>query len=413
MKDRVLQATLFLWGLVFLPTSLGQETNATCDTLLNPWMRNSLGQNPCEVNSMINAACSATGWFTPALALGSVSYGGLGIGDASICSCSLVAFSLLSACQYCQGFNIDLPTYNNYAKNCPASEKLNGFSHTIPSDTAIPAWAYVPLNALDTWDYFAAFLAAESALPDSGLPPGSIPTSADNPFTTPFVPATSFPTPTIPSFTFASAPTFSIVEPTFSPIGEGGESGSSSTKTKPKVRTNKAAIGGGVGGGAGGLLIIGAGGVILVRRRRRQQYGSQQPHPGSVLATPPDEQDKYGGAIENVSTAVDMMNQVNNIANSMPQLSPAFNADSSNAMNSGMNQAFDPTSIGATANQSLDPSSINTGSNQVYDPSSVNTGYTQGYDTNMINQGLAQGFTSGSQNAGVGGTGFTSGFSNV
>ncbi|KAH8107849.1 hypothetical protein BXZ70DRAFT_912976 [Cristinia sonorae] len=157
-------AMLDAWGL-FLSVLIGlvwfagggghvaaQETDAVCKEQFS-WMRNSLGQNPCLVEAFVEGACHEDGdWSIPAAQGSSSIYPGPSKQSANKCSCSSVAFSLLSACAFCQGASLN--TWSNFIMNCSADDITNpGYPHDIPSGTTIPAWAFaaVDINA-DKWD---------------------------------------------------------------------------------------------------------------------------------------------------------------------------------------------------------------------------------------------------------------------
>ncbi|KAI0950181.1 hypothetical protein AcV7_008727 [Taiwanofungus camphoratus] len=83
------------------------------------------------------AACGASGqWNVQALPGHTCYYSGPMVAQADACTCSSVAYSLVSACAYCQDGS-------KWTYNCSSSEVVNGqYSHDIPGGTAFPAWAY-------------------------------------------------------------------------------------------------------------------------------------------------------------------------------------------------------------------------------------------------------------------------------
>jgi len=356
---------------------------------------NSLGQNPCLVNAYVNSACTSDGqWVTPGLN-GVATYAGPTTAEASNCTCSMVSFSLLSACQYCQGSVFSLPVWSEYVANCPAADVAIGYHHVIPSGTAIQAWAYDALTALGTWDPVKAIEVGDSGTPDSGLPAGA--TTANAPTSDPF--SIEQPTFTVPTPTPFDFPT-----PTLDPGGEGEGEGSFKPKTRTKTRGG--AIGGGVGGGAGGVLVVGAGGAYLYRKKRngRGTHPSSGTHLGGAGGPLPphtpmsEHEDKFG----TTAHVVDTMGQMNNTFSQMPQLNmngsgPGFGANPANQGAPPLNQGFSPNHRNPgfpPAMNQFGPALVNPSMNQ-FDPNLLNPGMNQGFNSNMFGGGINQPSTPG------------------
>ncbi|KAL1947886.1 hypothetical protein VTO73DRAFT_13610 [Trametes versicolor] len=119
--------------------------------MLTSW--NSLGQSPCIMAAYIQGACQPDGKFmVHALPDAAFNYPGPTADTANVCTCSSIAYALFI--WHCK------PTYNpprrwsQWTKNCQAGDIHNGsFLHGIPTGTAIPDWAFIPIDGfLDEFD---------------------------------------------------------------------------------------------------------------------------------------------------------------------------------------------------------------------------------------------------------------------
>ncbi|CAL1708162.1 unnamed protein product [Somion occarium] len=249
----------FLFSFPFIPLARSQDTNATCLSQFG-WMTNSRGQSPCVVEAYVEGACHPDGeWTTPALQNTSFGYLGPTVQTANPCSCSSVAFSLLSACAYCQGGKLN--TWTSYTTNCDPTEISNGgYHHDISSGTAIPAWAYQPMDATtEKWDPLSAQKLSESGIPDSISNNGN---------------STSKP-PGSPSSFFLSSSAQTIgTAISSSPVAV--PSTINGSAERPIRRSSSGAIiGGAVGGGVSALLLVVAG--VLLRRYLRTNRAMRAP----------------------------------------------------------------------------------------------------------------------------------------
>ncbi|KAI0259719.1 hypothetical protein BC834DRAFT_603554 [Gloeopeniophorella convolvens] len=189
------------------------------------WSFNTLQQNPCVVGAYLEATC--TGSFSiPQLPSTTVAYlGPKGPEDASLCQCNTVVYSLLSACDACQGASW-IP-WSEWKLNCTQVVAATVFPNAIPSGTRVPHWAYLNVTVTDTWNAAQASQAGD--LPEAVASPES---------------------------TVSSAATETPV---------------SSSSAKPSSTghgSNTGAIAGGVVGGVVGLgLVLGVGGWLLMKRR--------------------------------------------------------------------------------------------------------------------------------------------------
>ncbi|KIP08751.1 hypothetical protein PHLGIDRAFT_363632 [Phlebiopsis gigantea 11061_1 CR5-6] len=130
-----------LVSITFWRLAKAQITEATCHSQFN-WMDNSRGQNPCLVAAYVQGACQPDGqWTVQSLPNSTVTYSGPDTDQTSLCTCSSVAWTLCSACAYCQGGA--LPHWTEWIENCPNSEVSNGqFPVQVPDETSVPLWAY-------------------------------------------------------------------------------------------------------------------------------------------------------------------------------------------------------------------------------------------------------------------------------
>ncbi|KAH9932159.1 hypothetical protein B0H21DRAFT_94161 [Amylocystis lapponica] len=111
---------VLVFALLSLQGVRAQESNATCYPSYN-WMYNSLGQNPCIVASYALGACFPGGFNVLALIRPGDSYT---VPASTLCSCSSVCYSLLSACAYCQ--NGSSYSWAAQTSHCDLSQISNG-----------------------------------------------------------------------------------------------------------------------------------------------------------------------------------------------------------------------------------------------------------------------------------------------
>ncbi|KAK7690979.1 hypothetical protein QCA50_006082 [Cerrena zonata] len=115
--------------------------------------------------------------FIPALHGPNMTYVGPSEDKASICTCSSVTYSLISACAFCQGGQV--PRWSEWTRNCPRNLVYNGeYLHTIPPGTVVPGWAYTPIsNRTDRWDVANALSIVENNPHNTSTTSGSSSTS--------------------------------------------------------------------------------------------------------------------------------------------------------------------------------------------------------------------------------------------
>jgi len=125
--------------LVLAGITAGQpSTNATCSSSF-AWADNSLGQSPCLVAAYLGSVCDEGLFRVPALANDMSFYQGPTVAQVNACACSSVFYSLLSACADCQSGQVI--TWSAFDGNCNTVYPQI-FVGNIPSDTAVPHWAY-------------------------------------------------------------------------------------------------------------------------------------------------------------------------------------------------------------------------------------------------------------------------------
>jgi len=129
---------------LFVGVSAQATTNATCLPLYS-WMSNSKGQSPCLVASYLQSACNNGDWTVTDLPPGS-HYTGPDTAENSVCQCSTVTYSTISACGICQ--NRTAEGWTSWSYNC-TSVFPEEFTKNIPPGTAVPAWAYLDVTTED------------------------------------------------------------------------------------------------------------------------------------------------------------------------------------------------------------------------------------------------------------------------
>lgn len=125
------------------------------------WTYNSLGQHPCKVAAYLLSTCHGGAFSFPGLSPGGT------YGDASkidLCECNTVVYSLLSACEACQGGK--WPYYKEYVKYCDKVLPPTRFPHPVPHGTKVPLWAFIDVTTENNWD--PAKAAAVGDLPEAG-----------------------------------------------------------------------------------------------------------------------------------------------------------------------------------------------------------------------------------------------------
>ncbi|KAN0119103.1 hypothetical protein V8E52_004550 [Russula decolorans] len=129
----------------------------TCDSSWK-WSANSLGQNPCTVAAYLISTCYGGSYTIDALPNGTAYTTSQ---NNNLCVCNTVAYSLLSACDGCQG-DVWVP-YSQYTANCTNVVAAGGFPNPVPSGTSVPLWA---LAVEANWDPIEAAIIGDT--PEAG-----------------------------------------------------------------------------------------------------------------------------------------------------------------------------------------------------------------------------------------------------
>ncbi|KAK7020458.1 hypothetical protein R3P38DRAFT_1214265 [Favolaschia claudopus] len=214
--------------LLLIKAAVSQpDTNATCSPSF-AWAANSRGQSPCLVAAYLGSVCNNGLFFVPSLPDGSF-YNGPTVAQANSCGCSSVFYSLLSACAACQSRNFQ--PWSSFDANCTTVDSQI-FRGNIPSETAVPHWAYQNVSS------------------------GSFNT-------------------TLAQLQLNAPESTANVQPTSTNL----PGGSTSTPTSKK-KSNAGAIAGGVVGGIVFVCLAGIATFWFLRRRRRSAA------PSNLAATP-------------------------------------------------------------------------------------------------------------------------------
>jgi len=246
---------LFLASSALLVARVASQTsNVTTCTPLYEWSINARNQTPCLVAAFLESVCEgpvevntlpeATHYTAPPSA------------DATLCRCSTVTYSLISACGGCQ--NRTFISWTDWAANCPQVE-IAQFLQTIPAEVVVPSWAYLDVTKTD--NFFNPILASLNSSESSSASASSSSTASAPPSTT-----------STPSST-----------PSVSPPP-------SSTSHK----SNAGAIAGGVVGGLVGLVAAALAAVFYLRRRNSPLESSGY-IPSSFSTSPPPMQEHESG----------------------------------------------------------------------------------------------------------------------
>ncbi|KAI9436124.1 hypothetical protein F5148DRAFT_25864 [Russula earlei] len=136
---------------LLLPLLAGAQIQYPVCPMSWDWSFNSLGQSPCAVAAYLQGACDNGVFSIPDLVSGDSYTGPTGAGDSSdLCKCNTVVYSLMSACDACQGglwFS-----WQAWTHNCTAIDPPTTFSNDIPSGTRVPEWAFLDVTKKGSWD---------------------------------------------------------------------------------------------------------------------------------------------------------------------------------------------------------------------------------------------------------------------
>ncbi|KAF8503279.1 hypothetical protein F5888DRAFT_970217 [Russula emetica] len=222
-------------ALLIIDSAHAQVSAPSCSN--SSYSYNSLGQGPCLIVAYLAAVCN-NGTFSISPLLPQHSYlGPNGPDNGDTCKCNTVAYSLISACDACQGGQ--WTSYSSWSYNCTSVATPGTFPDSIPAVTRVPYWAYLNPTGSGYWNESLAQIVGDSP---------EVTGSASN----------------VPSSTRGQ-----------STIAPGTSSRASSSSSKSN--SNTGAIAGGVVGGVVGVALI-AGLVAWFTIRRRQRHAPSADH---------------------------------------------------------------------------------------------------------------------------------------
>ncbi|KAI0297405.1 hypothetical protein BC826DRAFT_1001659 [Russula brevipes] len=208
-----------------------------CSSLIDwTWTYNSRNQNPCTVAAYLGGTCNQNSFTINSLLPGYSYTGPSGVDNGNLCKCSTVMYSLISACDACQGQ--DWITWAEYSFNCTTKFPASSFPNPVPDGTSVPQWALFDMTLENSWNVTTAHGIGDSPEIAAGQPIGTAASTSR----------------------FNGGPTGSTSQSLPS------SSGAITSSTKKK--TNGGAIAGGV---AAGVVCIGIAGAIFFFCRRQSR----------------------------------------------------------------------------------------------------------------------------------------------
>ncbi|KAF8477810.1 hypothetical protein DFH94DRAFT_855028 [Russula ochroleuca] len=144
-----------------------------CSSSTWSWTSNKQGQSACTVAAYMLSSCSGGSFTVAPLASSSQAYPGPtgGSDDADLCLCNTITYSLLSACDACQGS--EWVSWATYKTNCTSVQAASSFPNPVPVGTSVPLWALIDVTVEGTWDPITAAIVGDT--PEAG--PGTVITS--------------------------------------------------------------------------------------------------------------------------------------------------------------------------------------------------------------------------------------------
>ncbi|KAJ7087849.1 hypothetical protein C8R44DRAFT_29178 [Mycena epipterygia] len=252
MRDRAIFLASFALSLLQVAS---QTSNVTTCAPLYQWSINSQNQTPCLVAAFLESVCE--GPVEVNTIPDSTHYTGPFLDDATLCRCSTVTYSLISACGACQ--NRTFISWTDWAANCSHVE-VGQFLQTIPPPVVVPLWAYLNVTATD--NIFNPILAQANQSLSSA-------SSSE-----PLVSSTSSTATTLSSTTPVPLPSAPV------PVSHN--------------KSNAGAIAGGVVGGLVALVAVGL--AVLFCLRRRNPSFKESEHAPSSFSTSPLPMQQHGSS---------------------------------------------------------------------------------------------------------------------
>ncbi|KAF9647147.1 hypothetical protein BDM02DRAFT_3117514 [Thelephora ganbajun] len=250
-SKRLRAATIFALS-AFGPRSFGvwaQSDMAVCNSGWD-WNKNSLGQDPCAISSILDAACRGVGSYSIPVLNSTQNYVPPQRNSTSdlTCDCDTVMYSLYMACSTCQGGRIY--AWTKWIAQCD-SVYVTQYPHDVAQGTTIPRWAFYNITSLPDQIYNDTVAMAIGRNPEATPRSVSTVNLDSNTLTT-------------HTRTLSLTPSSSSSAPEPTDTGSGGQN-------------NTGAIVGGVVGGVVALIILAVIAAFCIRRRRRS--GGTQPLP--------------------------------------------------------------------------------------------------------------------------------------
>jgi len=196
-----------------------------------------------------------------------------------LCKCSTIVYSLISACDACQGSN--WISWSQFVTNCSKTEPAGAYPNPIPGGTRLPQWTLIDITNQNDWNATQSYLLGDGTEigPGTLLGPGGTPISSS-----------TGPTGTSTSSTSSSS----------TPVPASGHS------------SNTGAIAGGVVGGLAAIIVAIAS-MFFCRRGRH----SQTTAPTSIDERPSG----FNSLMDQVPRS---MSGPGTIASSMPDTDPSM-----------------------------------------------------------------------------------------
>ncbi|KIP11633.1 hypothetical protein PHLGIDRAFT_33323 [Phlebiopsis gigantea 11061_1 CR5-6] len=236
-----------------------QITSANCLAGFD-WTFNGRSQSPCLLAAYLDGACLSDPSQAFVDALAPDHHYTLPTSAADDCYCNTVFYSVMAACSACQDDEF-LP-YTTWTTNC-TNTFLQTFPESVPVGTAIPAWAFLPIEPTDNlWNLTVAKAYAAENTTEITAPSASASGSSPS----------------------ASSPA------TSASVGSSASGTPTAVAAASSKKSNTGAIVGGVVGGVGGALLLAAALLLWFRHRRAQRRPPsaqfRQPSPPPLVATP-------------------------------------------------------------------------------------------------------------------------------
>jgi len=160
----LLRVAVSVASLLFFPGLVAAGISAPGCSIAWEWSFNSLGQNPCTVAAYLLSTCNGGSFTINALPNGGHYTGPTGADNNDLCECNTVTYSLLSACDGCQGEA--WLTYSSFVSNCTRLMTPKTFPNPVPSGTSVPYWALIDVTGTGIFDPLRAALVGDA--PESG-----------------------------------------------------------------------------------------------------------------------------------------------------------------------------------------------------------------------------------------------------